>query len=314
MNHLLTARQCVVSGYRYVFFDEDADIASRVLKIVSYVKTNGQLRQASIPTPRLFYHLRRLVIAGYKVGVVRQTETAALKKVSASKSKTFTRKLDKVYTRATFVGDESGDAPNAAGAGERGGEACGGYLMLLREAPDTAAASGQSGAVQIEFVALQTATGEIVYDSFTDTFLRTELDTRLQLLAPKELLLPPQSQLSAQTRAVVASASGYSFDDAADADGCKRAQSGAMRVEQLAAEWFDDASARTVFRDYCVNCDERALRGESADDADLDVDDKEADDDSSATEIEEDTLAAAAAAADKDVEALADMEGLSFTW
>ena len=41
--------------------------------------------------------------AGYKVGVVQQTETAALKAVSATKSGPFARKLTALYTRSTFV-------------------------------------------------------------------------------------------------------------------------------------------------------------------------------------------------------------------
>ena len=49
--------------------------------------------QAGVPTERLKIHLRRLVEAGHKVGVVRQTETAALKRASSTRSKMFTRAL-----------------------------------------------------------------------------------------------------------------------------------------------------------------------------------------------------------------------------
>ena len=44
---------------------------------------------ASIPTFRLQVHTRRLVEAGYKVGVVRQMETAALKAVGDTRNKQF---------------------------------------------------------------------------------------------------------------------------------------------------------------------------------------------------------------------------------
>ena len=44
---------------------------------------------ASIPTFRLQVHTRRLVEAGYKVGVVRQMETAALKAVGDNRNKQF---------------------------------------------------------------------------------------------------------------------------------------------------------------------------------------------------------------------------------
>ena len=41
---------------------------------------------------------------GYKVGVVKQVETAALKAVSEKKSGPFTRKLTALYTRTTLIG------------------------------------------------------------------------------------------------------------------------------------------------------------------------------------------------------------------
>jgi DNA mismatch repair ATPase MutS len=62
-------------------------------------KGHNNFRSASIPVQRLFVHIRRLVDVGYKVGVVRQTETAALKKVSTTKSKVFTRELSALYTK-----------------------------------------------------------------------------------------------------------------------------------------------------------------------------------------------------------------------
>jgi DNA mismatch repair ATPase MutS len=47
--------------------------------------------------------LFRLVNAGYKVGVVRQTETAALKAVGDNKQGPFLRELKNLYTKSTFV-------------------------------------------------------------------------------------------------------------------------------------------------------------------------------------------------------------------
>ena len=46
----------------------------------------------------------RLVAAGYKVGVVKQMETAALKAASDKKSGPFTRELTALYTRTTLIG------------------------------------------------------------------------------------------------------------------------------------------------------------------------------------------------------------------
>jgi len=45
----------------------------------------------------------RLISLGYKVGVITQTETAALKKVSENRNAPFTRELTHLFTAATSV-------------------------------------------------------------------------------------------------------------------------------------------------------------------------------------------------------------------
>ena len=50
--------------------------------------------------------LLRLVAAGHKVGVVKQTETAALKAASDKKAGPFSRELTSLYTRATLLGPD----------------------------------------------------------------------------------------------------------------------------------------------------------------------------------------------------------------
>lgn len=45
----------------------------------------------------------RLISQGYKVGVVTQTETAALKKAGDNRNAPFTRELTHLYTAATYV-------------------------------------------------------------------------------------------------------------------------------------------------------------------------------------------------------------------
>lgn len=60
---------------------------------------------AMIPEHRISIHIKRLLQAGHKVGIVRQVETAALKKAGANKSKLFERKLTELYTLATWVDD-----------------------------------------------------------------------------------------------------------------------------------------------------------------------------------------------------------------
>lgn len=95
---LLTTASSTSTSCQFQFFGDDAEIAHQVLHIYC-AKGHNNFRSASIPVQRLFVHIRRLVDAGYKVGVVRQTETAALKKASTTKSKVFTRELSALYTK-----------------------------------------------------------------------------------------------------------------------------------------------------------------------------------------------------------------------
>eukprot|EP01133_Synstelium_polycarpum_P018141 gene18141-21685_t len=109
----------VECGYKFKFFGEDAEIANKTLNIYSYVAKN--FLNASIPVQRLQFHLRRLVHAGYKVGVVEQIETAALKAASSTKSAPFERKLTKLYTSSTFIDDENLEIfANEQNKGEKG--------------------------------------------------------------------------------------------------------------------------------------------------------------------------------------------------
>jgi DNA mismatch repair protein MSH3 len=101
---------------QFRFFGRDAEIAASELNIMCL--PDRCFMTASIPTQRLFIHVRRLVNAGHKVahllcrhrrwlilskvGIVRQTETAAIKKNSASKSTVFTRELTEMYTKARY--------------------------------------------------------------------------------------------------------------------------------------------------------------------------------------------------------------------
>lgn len=70
--------------------------------------------EGAVYTVNLFLHIFlhahlptfRLVGAGYKVGVVKQTETAALKAASEKKSGPFSRELTALYTRTTLLGPD----------------------------------------------------------------------------------------------------------------------------------------------------------------------------------------------------------------
>lgn len=107
---------------------------------------------ASIPTHRLNVHIKRLINAGEKVGVVRQQETAALKKIGDNRSAPFTRGLRGVFTSATFIDELSIDPME-----NMGGRAP--TVMCLVEAP-----SGKDQKVTIGLVAVVPSTGEVIYD------------------------------------------------------------------------------------------------------------------------------------------------------
>eukprot|EP01052_Picozoa_sp_SAG31_P012062 SAG31_NODE_696_length_12754_cov_9.480759_2_plen_426_part_00 len=91
-------------GYKFMFYGDDATVVAQELSIVAYPKNNFLV--AGIPIERLRVHLRRLCDAGHKVGVIRQTETRALKAAATSgSSKLFTRELKAVFTKTTLIDD-----------------------------------------------------------------------------------------------------------------------------------------------------------------------------------------------------------------
>jgi DNA mismatch repair protein MSH3 len=183
-------------GYKFRFFGEDARSAAKELSIVCipgkyrYDEHPSEAHldrfaSASIPVHRLHVHVKRLVAAGHKVGVVRQRETAALKAAGDNRNAPFVRRLTALYTKGTYLDDVEGldDAatsppPQAASTG---------FLLCLTET--NAKGRGNDEKVHVGIVAVQPATGDIVYDDFEDGFMRAEIETRLLHIAPCELLI-----------------------------------------------------------------------------------------------------------------------------
>jgi DNA mismatch repair protein MSH3 len=158
---------------------------------------------ASIPVHRLHVHVKRLVAAGHKVGVVRQTETAALKAAGDNRNAPFVRKLTNVYTKGTYIDDVEGlegTTPAASG----GATPATGYLLCITET--NAKGWGNDERVQVGIVAVQPATGDIIYDDFEDGFMRGEIETRLLHIAPCEFLIV--GDLSRATEKLVEHLSG----------------------------------------------------------------------------------------------------------
>ncbi|KAJ3417615.1 Mismatch repair protein msh3 [Chytridiales sp. JEL 0842] len=214
-------------GYKYKFFDEDAlvgqreEIAAKELNIVAYVDKN--MHAASIPVHRLSVHVKKLVQLGYKVGVVKQMETAAVKAAGDNKSAPFQRKLTNIYTRGTYI-DDLDDMDGGSTRAEST------YIMCIYE--DAVDKSEKS---TFSIVAIQLSTGDIIYDSFQDGFLRTELETRLRHIQPTEILVPNQS-LSQPTQKML--------------DNWTLGSPDMIRVEKFKYDIKDPSTARTQLTDF----------------------------------------------------------------
>lgn len=221
---------CVLAiecGYKFRFFGKDAEIASQVLGIFSFPDRN--YLTAAVPTVTIDRHVRRLVQAGHKVGVVRQTESAAIKAAGSNRNKPFERKLAAVYTRATLEAGEmaaarpsmaatAGDEERGEGSSSVGVSALGrnseaawgsehrsSFLICVIEEPrGDSGKGGQGSGVSTQnhqtlgIVAIETSTGEVYYSQFSDSPMRAELESRLMFTSPSEMLLV--TPLSSPTR------------------------------------------------------------------------------------------------------------------
>jgi len=183
-------------GYKFRFFGEDARTAAKELSIVcipgkfrfdehpSEAHIN-RFASASVPVHRLHVHVKRLVSAGHKVGVVRQLETAALKAAGDNRGKAFERGLTNLYTKGTYIDDQESLEPSASDAG--GNAPATGHLLCLTETAPKGWGSDEK--VHIGLVAVQPQTGDIIYDDFEDGWMRSELETRILHIAPLEYLI-----------------------------------------------------------------------------------------------------------------------------
>ena len=183
-------------GYKFKFFGEDARTAAKELSIVCIP---GKFRydehpseahldrfaSASIPVHRLHVHVKRLVVAGHKVGIVRQIETAALKAAGDNRNAPFVRRLTNLYTKGTYIDDvEDLEGPAGAPSASAPGS---GYLVCFTET--NAKGWGTDEKVHVGLLAVQPATGDIIHDDFDDGFMRNEIETRLLHIAPCEILV-----------------------------------------------------------------------------------------------------------------------------
>ncbi|KAI3981024.1 hypothetical protein MKX01_011074 [Papaver californicum] len=230
-------------GYRYRFFGEDAEIAAKVLGIYAHLDHN--FLTASIPTFRLHVHVRRLVNVGYKVGVVKQTETAAIKAHGENKCGPFTRGLSALYTKATLEAAE--DMGGGGGGGEEFGS-CSNYLIcvvekdLLVGVNDRKSEIGKESGVfdvTIGFLAVETSTGDVIYGEFNDNVMRNALEAVILSLCPAEILIG--EPLSKQTEKLLLAFAG---------------PTSSVRVERASRDCFKDGGALAEVMSSYENIDE----------------------------------------------------------
>uniref|UniRef100_A0A8D2NA17 DNA mismatch repair protein MSH3 n=1 Tax=Zonotrichia albicollis TaxID=44394 RepID=A0A8D2NA17_ZONAL len=203
---------CVECGYKYRFFGQDAEIAAKELNIYCHLDHN--FMTASIPSHRLFVHVRRLVAKGHKVGVIKQMETAALKAAGENKSSLFSRKLTALYTNIFFehllhvnplsklddsvdVEEVTADVPDS-------------YLLCICESGDHPK-DRKKGDIVTGIMAIQPTTGEVIFDSFRDGASRSELESRVLRLQPVEIILP--SRLSDPSERLIHSITSVRLQD-----------------------------------------------------------------------------------------------------
>ncbi|PPR04975.1 hypothetical protein CVT24_010433 [Panaeolus cyanescens] len=154
-------------GYKYKFFGDDAK--ARFCNLMNFLV-------ASIPIHRRDVHLKKLLARGYRVGIVNQIETAALKKIGDNRNAPFERKVTQLYTAATYV-DELGSVDDVEA------RISSPILCLVEE-------ERSNHEVSIGMISICPSTGDVVWDDFNDNIMRLELETRLVHTSPSELLVP----------------------------------------------------------------------------------------------------------------------------
>ncbi|KAK7863766.1 hypothetical protein R5R35_009574 [Gryllus longicercus] len=170
----------IQSGYKYYLYGEDAEVASRVLRLEMY--PNHNFMRSSFPVERLHVHARKLVEAGYKVGVIQQQEVAELKAISDNKNKVFDRELTAIYTKGTAIGEEIDPLNQSVNICSE--EASANFILCVAEV------EGNPSKPNIGLVAFDVASGEAYFDHFVDNPTREELEKRVEHLTPAEVLIP----------------------------------------------------------------------------------------------------------------------------
>ena len=90
------------------------------------------------------------------------------------------REVTGVYTKATYLGDESNE--NTKGSWD-------GLSSSSSDVPEYIVCINEVSEKQFAIVAVQPLIGEVIFDSFKDDISRQELETRLLYLRPVEVIV-----------------------------------------------------------------------------------------------------------------------------
>ncbi|KAG7379726.1 Mismatch repair protein msh3 [Phytophthora pseudosyringae] len=240
-------------GYRMRIFGQDAENAAAVLGIRA--QQHKRFVEASVPVHRTLFHARRLVHAGFKVGVVKQVDSVAVRaatKVPGAQRKPLERCVAEIYTRATIPeletsGDDSGEEEDARAR----------FIACIVEATvhskpffsqsmhdvdeEMQRSQAFSEDVRIGIFMHDVHTGETKFDEFEDDGRRQRLQRTLETLDPVELALPA-GRLSAYTEQLLECFVAVSNEISAvnDLKGC-------VRVERVPNQYFDYSAAKETF-------------------------------------------------------------------
>ncbi|KAE8976618.1 hypothetical protein PR001_g25366 [Phytophthora rubi] len=253
-------------GYRMRIFAEDAENAAAVLGIRAQRYKN--FVEASVPVQRTLFHARRLVHAGFKVGIVRQTDSVAMRaasKTPGAQRKPLERCVAEVYTRATIPDVDGGDDDSDEEEDTRTRFIACIVETTVHSKPfftqsmheideETKRSQVFSEEVQVGIFVHDVHTGETKFDEFEDDGKRQRLQRTLESLDPVEFVLPT-GRLSAYTEQVLESFVSTQQDSAlfpSDISGEEDLQS-RIRVERIPNEYFEFSLAKetfaSVFRD-----------------------------------------------------------------
>lgn len=176
-------------GSFYELYEEDAQIGHDVLGWKLTLTGVGACRQVGCPASGLEEAIARLTAAGYKVGQMEQTETAAEAKAKRGPKACITRTLMRIHSPATATASVSADAVTLLAIFEREDEFGHGTVS-----------NTQSTNARFGFAFLDAAASRYFVGSIADDAGRANLSAILTQVAPKEVIFVRNGLSTTTTR------------------------------------------------------------------------------------------------------------------